>query len=142
VDLFENALTRYALLAISVLMLAALVYLVFIAARALFRQAHAVARGAGHTQASATRRAIVRMTVWAAFFGMFYLFAFYVGKRLGWWAAPVVVAALVGMIWCLLLADRLLTLPPGHKREQAGIAVAVIGVLGLFAAGIVLAVRS
>ena len=141
-DLFENAITRYALLAVSVLALAALAYLVGIAVRALFREARGIARAAGHPQASAAFRAVLRMTIWAAFFGMFFFFAFCVGKRLGWWAAPVVLAALAGMIWCLLLADRLLTIPADRVREQAGIAVSVVGMLGLFAAGIMLAIRS
>jgi hypothetical protein len=140
-DLFENAITRYALLATSVLVLAGLGYVVGLAVRALFRQARGIAHAAGHAQVSASLRAAVRMTIWAAFFGLFYLFAFYVGKRLGWWAAPVIVAALAGMIWGLLTADRLLTVPPGRMREEAGIAVTLIGMLGVFAAGIVLAVR-
>jgi hypothetical protein len=46
------------------------------------------------------------------------------------------------MIWCLLLADRLLTVAPGDVRQQAGIAVTLVGMLGLFVAGIVLALRS
>jgi hypothetical protein len=142
VDLFENALTRYALFAVSAVLLAALLYLIFLAVRALFREARGIAREAGHRQRGATLRAAVRMTVWAAFFGLFYLFAFYVGKRLGWWAVPLVMAALAGMIWCLLLADRLLTVAPGDVRQQAGIAVTLVGMLGLFAAGIVLAIRS
>ena len=141
-DLFENALTRYALYAISTLLLAALLYLIFLAVRALFRQARRIAREAGHRQGSAALRAVLRMTVWAAFFGLFYLFAFSVGKRLGWWAVPLVLAALAGMIWGLLLADRLLTVPPGDVREQAGIAVTLVGMLGLLTAGIVLAIRS
>ena len=141
-DLFENALARYALIAISALSVAALLYLVFLAVRALFRQARGIAREAGHPQGSATLRAVLRMSVWAAFFGLFYLLAFYLGKRLGWWAVPLVLAALAAMIWCLLLADRLLTVAPGDVRQQAGIAVTLVGMLGLFVAGIVLALRS
>lgn len=140
-DLFENALTRYALIAVSALALAALVYVVFLAMRALFREARGIAREAGHRQGSATLRAVLRMVVWAAFFGLFYLLAFSVGKRLGWWAAPLVLAALGAMIWSLLLADRLLTVPPGDVRLQTRIAVILAAMLGLFAAGIVLAVR-
>jgi hypothetical protein len=141
VDLFENALTRYALIGVSALLLAALLYLIFLAVRALFREARAIARTAGYTQRSAALRAALRMTVWAAFFGLFYLLAFYVGKRLGWWAMPLVLAALAAMLWSLLLADRLLTVPPGDVRQQAGIAVTLVGMLGLFAAGILLAIR-
>jgi hypothetical protein len=142
VDLFENALARYALLAVSAVSLAALLYLIFLAVRALFREARGIAREAGYRQGSATLRAVVRMTVWAAFFGLFYLLAFSVGKRLGWWAVPLVLAALAAMIWGLLLADRLLTVAPGDVRQQAGIAVTLAGMLALFAAGIVLAIRS
>ena len=141
-DLFENALTRYALLAVSALLLAALLYLIFLAVRALFRQARGIAREAGHRQGSATLRAVLRMTAWAALFGVFYLFAFSVGQRLGWWAVPLVLAALAAMIWGLLLADRLLTVSPGDVRQQTGIAVSLVGMLGLFSAGIVLAIRS
>jgi predicted secreted protein len=142
VDLFETALTRYVLLTVSTLALAALGYVVFLAVRALFRQARGIARDAGHPRGSASLRAVLRMTVWAAFFGLYYFFAFTVGKRLGWWAVPLAVAALAGMIWCLLLADRLLTVKAGDVRQQAGIAVTVVGMLGLLAAGIVLATRS
>ena len=141
-DLFENPLTRYTLYAVSALLLAALLYLVFIAARALLREAQGIARAAGHPQGSATLRAVLRMVAWAAWFGVFYLFAFFVGKRLGWWAAPPVVAAFAGMIWSLLLADRLLTVLPGNRRQVAGIAVGVMGMLGLLAVGIVLAIRA
>lgn len=142
VDLFENPLTRYTLYAVSALLLAALLYLVFIAARALLREARGIARAAGHPQGSATLRAVLRMVAWAAWFGVFYLFAFLVGKRLGWWAVPLVLAAFAGMIWSLLLADRLLTVLPGNRRQLAGIAVGVMGMLGLLAAGIVLAIRA
>ncbi len=141
-DLFENVLTRYALIAVSALFVAALLYLIFLAVRALFREARSIAREAGHRQGSATLRAILRMAVWAVFFGLFYLLAFFLGKRLGWWAVPLVMAALAAMIWCLLLADRLLTIAPGDVRQQTGIAVALVGVLGLFAAGILLAIRA
>jgi hypothetical protein len=141
-DLFDSAVTRYALIVLSVLFGAALLYFVFIGVRALFREARSIARGAGHTQGSAAVRALVRMTVWAVFFGLFYLLAFTLGKRLGWWAVPLVLAALAAMIWCLLLADRLLTVVPGDVRQQAGIAVTLLGMLGLFAAGVLLAIRS
>ena len=141
-DLFDNALVRYALIAAGALAVAAVLFFAFLGARALFREARQTAREAGHRSVSATLRALLRMSVWAAFFGLFYLLAFYLGKRLGWWAVPLVLAALAAMIWCLLLADRLLTVPPGDLRQQAGIAAALVGVLGLFAAGILLAIRS
>lgn len=139
-DLFDSSFARYALIAVSVLFGAALLYFVFIGVRALFREARSIAAQAGHGQRSATFRAVVRMTVWAVFFGLFYLLAFTLGKRLGWWAVPLVLAALAAMIWSLLLADRLLTVVP--VRQQAGIAVTLLGMLGLFTAGILLAIRS
>ena len=46
-NLFEHALTRYALIAVAALFLVALAYLVAIAARALFREARRIAREAG-----------------------------------------------------------------------------------------------
>jgi Ca2+/Na+ antiporter len=141
-DLLDSALTRYALIAVSALFGAALLYFVVIGARALFREARSIAREAGHAPGSATVRALLRMAVWGVFFGLFYLLAFYLGKRLGWWAVPLVLAALAAMIWCLLLADRLLTVVPGDVRQQAGIAVTLLGALGLFTAGILLAIRS
>ena len=45
------------------------------------------------------------------------------------------------MIWCLMLADRLLTTPPGAALRQAGIVVTVLSVMGLFAVGILLALQ-
>jgi uncharacterized membrane protein len=140
-NLFEHALARYALIAVAALFLLALAYLVGLAVRALFREARKVAREAGHRQGSATLRAVLRMAAWGAFFGLFYFLAFAVGKQLGWWAAPLILVALVAMISGLLLADRLLTVTPGDVRRQAGIAVSLVGMLGLFAAGILLALR-
>lgn len=140
-DLFDSALTRYALIAVSALFAAALLYFIFVGVRALFREARSIARGAGHAPPSASVRAVLRMGVWAVFFGLFYLLAFYLGKRLGWWALPLVLAALAAMIWSLLLSERLLTVVPGDIRQQAGIAVTLLGMLGLFTAAIVLAVR-
>ncbi len=137
--LFENALIRYAFLAIVVLVLAALLYFIFVGVRALFRDARRIARQAGHRERSATVRAILRMTIWAAYFGVFYLLAFLVGKRLGWWAVAPVVVALAAMIWSLLLADRLLTVAPGDVRQQTGIAIAVVAIFGIFVAIIVMA---
>jgi hypothetical protein len=141
-NLFEHVLTRYALIAVAALSVVALAYLVLIATRALFREARGIAREAGHRQGSATLRAVLRMGAWAAFFGLFFLLAFAAGKRLGWWAAPLVLAALAAMVWGLLLADRLLTVAPGDVRRQAGIAVSLVGMLGLFVAGILVAMRA
>jgi hypothetical protein len=141
-NLFESPVLRAVLVALSVLVVAALVYFIFIGARALFREARQTAREAGHQVGAATVRALARMSAWAAFFGLFYLLAFYLGKRLGWWAVPPVVAAFAAMIWCLMLADRLLTTPPGAGRHQAGIVATILSVLGLFAVGILFALRS
>ena len=137
--LFENALIRYAFIAVVVLVLGALLYFIFIGVRALFREARRTAREAGHREGSATVRAICRMAIWAAYFGAFYLLAFLVGKRLGWWAVPPVAAALVAMIWSLLLADRLLTVAPGDVRQQTGIGITVAAILAIFI-GIIVAV--
>jgi hypothetical protein len=46
----------------------------------------------------------------------------------------------VAMIWGLLLADKLLTVPPGDLRQQAVIGGTVTILLALFAAVIWLAV--
>jgi hypothetical protein len=138
-NLFEHALTRYALMTVAALSVAALLYLAAIAARALYRQARGIAQAAGHRHAGL--RAVLRMSVWAAFFGLFYLLAFVSGQRLGWWAVPLSVLALVAMLAGLLLADRLLTVAPGARGRQAGIVMTLVGILGLFAAGIVLVAR-
>lgn len=138
--LFENAFFRYALLAIAVPIVGALLYFIAIGARALFREAHRTARQAGHRPRSAALRAIVRMAIWAAYFGAFYLLAFFVGKRLGWWAVPPVLLALAAMIWSLLLADRLLTVTPGNLRQQVGIGLAITLILLIFTIAIVAAV--
>jgi hypothetical protein len=137
--LFENTFLRYAFLAVVVLVLAALLYFIFVGVRALFRDARRIARQAGHRERSATVRAILRMTIWATYFGVFYLLAFLVGKRLGWWAVAPVAVALAAMIWSLLAADRLLTVAPGDVRQQTGIAIAVVVILGIFVAIIVMA---
>lgn len=139
-DLFEHAPTRYAVMVVAALSLAALLYLAALAARALYRQARGIAQAAGHRHAGL--RAVLRMSAWAAFFGLFYLLAFVAGQRLGWWAAPLIALALVAMVAGLLLADRLLTVAPGARGKEAGIAVTLVGMLGLFVAGIVLAVRA
>jgi hypothetical protein len=138
--LFENSFVRYGLLGVGALFLAALLYFIYVGVRALFRDARQTAREAGYRDRSATLRAILRMTIWALFFGTFYLLAFFVGKRLGWWALPVAMLALVAMVWGLLLADRLLTVAPDDLRQQAGIGVTVAILLALFAGVIWIAV--
>jgi len=138
--LFDNIVVRYGLIAVSALFLLALLYFIYIGVRALFREARRVAREAGYREGSAAARAIVRMAIWAAFFGTFYLLIFFVGKRLGWWAFPLGAVGLVGMIWGLLLADRLLTVPPGDLRQQMIIGGTVTMLLLVFVGTIWLAV--
>jgi hypothetical protein len=138
--LFDNPLVRYAFLAVASVFLAGLLYFIFIGVRALFRQARGIARQAGHREASATARAILRMTLWALFFGLFYLFAFFVGSKLGWWSLLPVVAGLVLMIAGLLLSDKLLTIRPGNIRAQGLVGGTLVSLLALFILGIALAI--
>ena len=137
--MFESSIVRYSLIAVAALFLLALLYFIYAGVRALFRDARQTAREAGYRDRSAMVRAALRMTIWALFFGTFYLLLFFVGKRLGWWAAPVAGLALVAMIWGLLLADKLLTVPPTERRKQAGIGATVAVLLVLFACVIWLA---
>jgi hypothetical protein len=138
--LFENVFFRYALLAVTVPIVGALLYFIWLGGRALFREALGIARQAGHRPRSAAVRAILRMAIWAAYFGAFYLLAFFVGKRLGWWAVPPVLLALAAMIWSLLLADRLLTVTPGNVRQQMGIGLTIALILLIFTIVILAAV--
>ena len=138
--MFDNIVVRYGLIAVSALFLLALLYFIYIGVRALFREARRVAREAGCREGSASARAIVRMAIWAAFFGTFYLLIFFVGKRLGWWALPLGAVGLVGMIWGLLSADKLLTIPPGDLRQQMIIGGTVTILLLVFVGTIWLAV--
>ena len=138
--MFDNLIVRYGLIAVSALFLLALLYFIYIGVRALFREARRTAREAGYREGSATARAILRMLIWAAFFGTFYLLIFFVGKRLGWWAFPLGAIALLAMIWGLLSADKLLTIPPGDVRQQMVIAGTVTILLLVFVGTIWLAV--
>jgi Ca2+/Na+ antiporter len=138
--LFDNPLVRYAFLAVAALLLAGLLYFIYVGVRALFRQARQIAREAGHREAGATARAILRMTLWALFFGLFYLFAFFTGRRLGWWSLPLVVAGLVLMIAGLLLSDKLLTLRPDNGRAQSVVGGTLVTLLALFIAAIAAAI--
>jgi hypothetical protein len=131
--LFDNPLLRYGLLLVGAVFLLALLYFVYAGVRALFREARDIARHAGHRDASATLRAMARMTVWALFFLAFYLAAFFLGRRLGWWGVPAGMGAFVVMVAGLLLAEKLLTVRPGDARADVGIGAAVTGILGLFA---------
>jgi xanthine/uracil permease len=138
--LFDNPLVRYAFLAVSALFLAGLLYFVYVGVRALFRQARQIAREAGHREASAAARAALRMALWALFFGLFYLFAFFTGRRLGWWSLPPVVVGLVLMIAGLLLSDKLLTVRPGNTRTQSLVGGTLVSLLALFVVAIVVAI--
>jgi hypothetical protein len=110
-----------------------LAYFVAIGARAIYREARRTAHEAGYPRAAAAVRALVRMAVWALFFGTYYLFVYLLGRRLGWWAAVPSAAGLLAMIWALLQADRLLTVRPEAVRAQLGVGAAVALVLALFA---------
>jgi hypothetical protein len=137
---FENPLLRTAFLLIAALLLAGLLYFVFVGVRALFRQARQIAREAGHREGGAAVRAILRMAIWGLFFALFYLFAFFTGKRLGWWALPPAVAGVVLMIAGLLLADKLLTLRSGDTRTQSMVGGALVSLMALFIVAIALVI--
>lgn len=138
-DLLENALVRYALIAVVALLAPAFLYLICIGVRALFREVRDKARRAGHG-ASAGARAIAYMLAWSALFVVFYLLTFYFGKALGWWAVPPVAVAFVLMIGGLLLADELLTLAPENRRRIVLIGGTLASLVAVFAAAIWIAV--
>jgi hypothetical protein len=119
-----------------------LLYFIFLGVRAIYREARRTARAAGHQQAGAAVRAVLRMTVWALFFGAYYLFAYFLGRRLGWWAIAPSVVGLIAMIWALLQADRLLTVPADDLRGQLGIGAALAALLTVFASVIWFAAQS
>jgi hypothetical protein len=128
----DNALLQAILIGVAGLFGVGLVYFVFIGVRGLFRQARRIASGAGHLQSAAAWRAILRMAVWAVFFGVFYLFLYFLGLRLGWWALIPCAIGLVGMIWGLLQADRLLIVRSDDVRQQVGIAATLTGLIAGF----------
>jgi len=107
---------------------AGLAYFVFIGARAIYRSASGTARAAGHDASSAGQRAILRMVIWAAFFGIFYGFLYFLGRRMGWWAVLPGAAGGVAMVFSLLQADRLLSIPRGG-RQQLAIGLTIVLVL-------------
>ena len=96
-----------------------LTYFVVIGVRAIYRAAAQTATEAGHRRGSAAVRAVIRMTVWALFFGAYYLFVYVLGRRLGWQAAIPAAVGLAAMVWTLLQADRLLTIRPGRRSPTA-----------------------
>jgi len=117
-----------------------LAYFVVIGVRAIYRAAAQTATEAGHRRASAAARAVIRMLVWALFFGAYYLFVYVLGLRLGWQAAIPSALGLLAMVWTLLQADRLLTISPDAVRQQLGIGVTIAVVLAVFASVIWFAV--
>jgi hypothetical protein len=116
-----------------------LTYFVVIGVRAIYRAAAQTATEAGHRRGSAAVRAVIRMTVWALFFGAYYLFVYVLGRRLGWQAAIPSAVGLAAMVWTLLQADRLLTISPDAVRQQLGIGVTIAVVLAVFVSVIWLA---
>jgi hypothetical protein len=77
------------------------------------------------------------MSVWALFFGAYYLFVYFLGRRLGWQAAIPSALGLMAMVWALLQADRLLTIGPDAVRQQVGIGVTIAVVLVVFVSVII-----
>jgi hypothetical protein len=109
-----------------------LVYFVFVGVRAIYREAWRTAREAGHREASASARAVLRMGVWALYFGAFYFFIYFLGRRIGWWAIIPAAAGLAAMVWALLQADRLLTIRSDDVRQQLGIGASLTGLIAIF----------
>jgi hypothetical protein len=137
--MLDNSLFQFILFGVLGLFGIGLAYFVFIGVRAIYREARRTASEAGHSRAAAAVRALVRMTVWAAFFGAYYLFVYVLGRRLGWQAAVPSAVGLVAMIWALLQADRVLTVRPDAVRQQLGIGVTIAVVLVVFVSVIWLA---
>ena len=137
--MLDNSLFQFILFGVLGLFGIGLAYFVFIGVRAIYREARRTASEAGHPRAAAAVRALVRMTVWASFFGAYYLFVYVLGRRLGWQAAVPSAVGLVAMIWALLQADRVLTVRPDAVRQQLGIGVTIAVVLVVFVSVIWLA---
>src|SRR5882672_4111651 len=114
-----------------------LAYFVVIGVRAIYRDALQTATEAGHRRGSAVLRAMIRMTTWALFFGAYYLFVYFLGRRLGWQAAIPSAVGLIAMVWALLQADRLLTISPDAVRQPFGIGATIAVVLAVFVAVII-----
>jgi hypothetical protein len=129
---FENPPVRYGMMLVGGLFLVALLYFIYVGVRALFREARNIARAAGHGEDSAAVRAILRMAIWSLFFLGFYLAAFFMGRRMGWWGVPAGAVALVVMVGGLLATEKLLTVKPGDARGDLAIGVTVAGILALF----------
>ena len=108
-----------------------LVYFIFIGARAIYRDARRKALEAGHRRTGARLRAILRMTLWAIFFGGSF---FSCSSSDGAFKpGPLRPRQWVGaMIWALLQADRLLTMSADNVRGHVHIGAAIAAVLGAF----------
>jgi hypothetical protein len=112
---------------------AGLAYFIFVGVRAIYRSTAKTARAAGHGARGAGLRATVRMAIWAAFFGVFYAFLYFLGRSIGWWAVLPGIIGCAAMIFGLLQADRLLTIPRSASGQHAVIALTIIVVLGALA---------
>ena len=117
--------------AFGLLLAAGLGYFIFIGVRAIYRGASATAQEAGNSHAGAGLRAGLRMLVWALAFGLLYFFLYFLGRRMGWWGAVPGALGMIAIIFALLRADRLLTLPPGAGRQQLTIAVVIVAVFAM-----------
>jgi len=130
--MLDNSVFQSVLFGVLGLFAIGLAYFVVIGARAIYRAARRTANEAGHARTASAVRALVRMAVWALFFGGYYVFVYVLGRRLGWWAVVPAAAGLVAMIGALLQADRLLTVRPGAVRAQLGIGATIAIVLAVF----------
>ena len=129
--MFDTGLFAWILIGVLGLFGIGLAYFVAIGTRAIYRDARRTAAEAGHRRGPAAVRALIRMTVWALFFGAYYLFVYVLGRRLGWQAAVPSAVGLMAMVWALLQADRLLTISPHAVRQQLGIGVTIAVVLAV-----------
>jgi len=129
----ESDLLPAIVIIVSLVLGLGLAYFVFIGVRAIYRGAAQTAQDAGHPPAGARTRALLRMTIWALFFGLFYAFLYFVGRMIGWWALipGALVAALV--IASLLQTDRLLTTRPGAVQSYLYIVLTIVTVMALLA---------
>jgi hypothetical protein len=130
--MFDTGWLAWVLIGVLGLFGIGLVYFIVIGVRAIYRGARQTATEAGHRRRSAAARAMIRMAVWALFFGAYYLFVYFLGRRLGWQAAIPSAAGLMAMVWALLQADRLLTIGPDAIRQQLGIGAVIAVVLAIF----------
>jgi hypothetical protein len=135
--MFESGWFVWLLIGVLALFGIGLTYFVGIGVRAIYRDARQTAVEAGHRRRSAAVRATIRMTIWALFFGAYYLFVYFLGRRFGWQAAIPSVAGLMAMVWSLLQADRLLTIGPEAVRQQLGIGASIAAVLAVFVSVII-----